>query len=160
MIWTIGKQVFYSIVKDKFSSQFLKYCFAEEIASCSWRPRNKWYCFFQSMLTHITSLWSRTTKKILFSLEFNYSTFFWQIKVDFALNLSSKFVCWSYFKMQLYCFRSDLVLCCCAIWYETELEACLKISTIIRHCATGLNPSFPTSSVALKHEQEKGKHSC
>lgn len=90
--------------------------------------------------------------------------FFWQIKVDLALNLSSKLVCRSYFKMQLCGFRSDLVLCCCAIWYnvwyETELEACLKISTIIRHCATGLNPSFPILSVALKHEQEKGKHSC
>lgn len=43
--------------------------------------------------------------------------------------------------MQLYCFRSDLVFHCCALWYMTELEASLKVSAITLHCATNLDLS-------------------
>lgn len=49
-----------------------------------------------------------------------------------------------YFNMQLYCFRSHLVLHCYAIYYEMDLEACSKIPAIIAHGATGLNSSSPS----------------
>ena len=70
-------------------------------------------------------------------------------KLDLTFTSSSKIICKLQFNMQLYCFRSDLVFNCYVIRYETDLEACLKIPTIIVHGAIGLNPFFPSHSSLL-----------